>query len=224
MGSSWGCPGARAPGAHGLLSGRPDPWLSSRWTWTRTRLSGSTTACWSWTRTSGPPSRAQARRADGDTEGPVRPGGAACPGRASPPVPSRPAEHRRPAVPGAAPPGPLLPLACPGAATLCGQGVAGATTPRAPVPRALPWWGAAAPLWGRGCAPFLAPGHSRAPASPAPAAAPALGVRVPAVGTQQPAVSLVKTGLRVWPLGSLPQFRTVCRRRGGGRCQHWPDL
>lgn len=90
MGSSWGCPGARAPGAHGLLSGRPDPWLSSRWTWTRTRLSGSTTACWSWTRTSGPPSRAQARRADGDTEGPVRPGGTAChavPPRLSPPGP-----------------------------------------------------------------------------------------------------------------------------------------
>lgn len=90
MGSSWGCPGARAPGAHGLLSGRPDPWLSSRWTWTRTRLSGSTTACWSWTRTSGPPSRAQARRADGDTEGPVRPGGAVChavPPRLSPPGP-----------------------------------------------------------------------------------------------------------------------------------------
>lgn len=141
MGSSWGYPGAKAPGAHGLLSGRPDPWLSSRWTWTRTRLSGSTTACWSWTRTSGPPSRAQARRADGDTEGPVRPGGAACPGRASPPVPSRPAEHRRPAVPGAAPPGPLLPLACPGATTLCGQGVAGATTPRAPVPELCPGGG-----------------------------------------------------------------------------------
>lgn len=90
MGSSWGCPGAKAPGAHGLLSGRPDPWLSSRWTWTRTRLSGSTTACWSWTRTSGPPSRAQARRADGDTEGPVRPGGAVChavPPRLSPPGP-----------------------------------------------------------------------------------------------------------------------------------------
>lgn len=100
--------GPGPPGAHGLLSGRPDPWLSSRWTWTRTRPSGSTTACWSWKRRSRPPCGAQTRRADG-TDCPVRSGpwlhAVAAPPLPGPSQPARAQEKGAESTPASCSPG-----------------------------------------------------------------------------------------------------------------------
>lgn len=217
--------GPGPPGAHGLLSGRPDPWLSSRWTWMRTRPSGSTTACWSWKRRSRPPCGAQTRRADG-TDCPVRSGPwlpLPCPAPPSLPVLRRREQRApRPAVPRdgiasslwAPPADPLLALACPWShhalRTECGLSDCTQAPPRPPPPWSV-LAGEVAPLWVTWWLCSLpGPGGSHAPCVPCACCGPHPGGRG-AGRHNEAALRRVRgsTGLRVWPLGPLPRLQTL---------------